>query len=85
MDQALSAFAVSAAVATVVAICIYSLAGIAVGNWVRRLFLLLINLSPWTIGIWRRSFTRRETAFAAWFLAFILTFVLSLYLLPKRL
>jgi hypothetical protein len=84
MDQALLAFAVSAAVATIVAICIYSLSGDIVRNWVRRFFLLLINLCPWTIGTWRRSFTRRETAFAAWFLAFILTFVLSLYHLPKH-
>jgi len=36
MDQALLAFAVSAAVATIVAICIYSLSGDIVRNWVRR-------------------------------------------------
>ncbi len=84
MDQGLLAIAVSAAVATIVATSVYLLAGDAVGNWVRRFFLLLINMSPWTLGIWRRSFTRRETAYAAWFLACIVTFALSLYLFPRR-
>jgi hypothetical protein len=84
MDHDLLAFIVAAVVATVIAICVYAVASVSVGNWVRRLFLILINLSPWTVGIWRRSFSRREIAFAAWFLAFIVTLVPCLYLLPRR-
>lgn len=84
MDHSLLAFIVAAVVATVVAICVHALAGVSLGNWVRRLFLVLINLTPWTAGIWRRSFSRRETAFAAWFLAFIIALVPCLYLLSRR-
>jgi hypothetical protein len=54
--------------ATVVALVVYLLPMGPVHTGIRRLALLVFNLSPWTIGLWRSSFTRRETALAAWFL-----------------
>ena len=41
-------------------------------TWVRRLVLVLLNLSPWTIGTWRSQFSKRETFLAAWLLFFLL-------------
>jgi hypothetical protein len=42
---------------------------------VRQIFLVLINLNPWTIGTWRSEFSKREVFFAAWFLVFLLVFI----------
>ena len=32
--------------------------------YMRRLFLVLINLSPWIVGTWRKEFSTRETFLA---------------------
>jgi hypothetical protein len=54
--------------------------GDLVQTWVRRLSLTLLNLSPWTVGTWRREFSKRETFFAAWFLAFVLALIVLPFL-----
>ena len=66
------AVAVAAMSATFVA-AVTTAAPSGVQTWVRRIFLLAINLSPWTIDTWRNSFSRRETFLAAWFLVFVVT------------
>jgi hypothetical protein len=45
--------------------------GTIVRTWVRRIFLVVINLSPGILGTWRKEFSTRETFLAAWFLSFI--------------
>lgn len=62
---------VSALTATVIPTLVVYLPGDFVRTWVRRLFLVLANLSPWTTGTWRREFSTRETFMAAWFLVFV--------------
>lgn len=59
---------ISVVLATVVATTVTFL---PVHSWVRRLFLIVINLNPFTFGTWRNEFSRRETFLACWFLAFI--------------
>jgi hypothetical protein len=71
MTPGLMTLCAAALTATVASIAVYLFESAAVNTWVRRVALVLFNLSPWTIGFWRSSFTRRETAFAAWFLVFI--------------
>ena len=58
-------------VATAIATGVTLAPGTRVRTWVRRIFLVLINLSPWTIGTWRKEFSARETFLAAWFLSFV--------------
>jgi hypothetical protein len=41
-------------------------------------------LTPGNIGIWRKKFSPRETAFAAWFLTFIATLALMLFVEAHR-
>jgi hypothetical protein len=45
--------------------------GTMVRTWVRRIFLVIINLSPWIVGTWRKELSTRETFLAAWFLSFV--------------
>jgi hypothetical protein len=45
--------------------------GTIVRTWVRRIFLVIINSSPWIVGTWRKEFSTRETFLAAWFLSFV--------------
>jgi len=75
-----SALALSAASATIVAALVSAAPGDTVQTWVRRVCLFVVNLSPWTVGTWRRGFTKRETFLAAWFLAFVMTLVLCVFL-----
>jgi hypothetical protein len=49
--------------------------GTMVRTWVRRVFLVVINLSPWILGTWRKEFSSRETFLAAWFLSFVLILI----------
>src|SRR5947208_6896386 len=72
-----SALAVAVASATLVALVVAVVPGQTVQTWVRRLILVVINLSPWTVGIWRSGFTKRETVFAAWLLTFVVVLLLS--------
>jgi hypothetical protein len=76
MDPTIVGVGIAALAATVMATAAILAPWQAVQTWVRRLSLIVFNLSPWTIGTWRRSFTKRETFLAAWFLVFILTLVL---------
>ena len=62
---------VSVLSATVIATLVVYSPGDFVRTWVRRLFLVLANLSPWTIGTWRKEFSTRETFMASWFLVFV--------------
>ena len=82
MDSGLETIAITIAVASAIAIAaamlVYRFGGTSVLNWVRRVFLILANLSPGAIGTWRRSFTRRESSFAVGLLVFILTLILLL-------
>ncbi len=75
MPLELKAVAVAAGVATVVASLMVRIGDEAVGTWVRRIFLTVLNLNPLIMGTWRRTFSRRETFLAAWLLAFIGTLV----------
>ncbi len=66
---------IATTIATITAgLAIYVL-GSELQIWVRRVFLILINLNPWTAGEWRHEFTRRETFCAAWFLVFVLVLI----------
>ena len=58
--------------ATAISILVISAQESVFHTWVRRLVLVLLNLSPWTIGTWRSQFSKRETFFAAWLLFFLL-------------
>jgi hypothetical protein len=82
MDSGPEAVAIAitfaSAIAIAAAMLVYRFGGASVLNWVRRVFLILVNLSPGAIGTWRRSFTRREASFAAGFLVFIITLMLLL-------
>jgi hypothetical protein len=79
----ISALTVAALLATVVAVVAALAPGDAMQTWVRRLFLVLINLSPWTLGTWRSSLSRRETFLAACFLTFVVALVV-LAVVPFR-
>jgi hypothetical protein len=52
--------------------------GTMIRTWVRRIFLVVINLSPGVLGTWRKEFSPRETFFAAWFLSFVLVLAFAL-------
>lgn len=65
--------AVSAMFSTLVAVLIVRSEAQIPKTWIRWIFLVLLNLNPWTIGTWRSDFSKRETFMAAWFLTFILT------------
>ena len=71
MQLGLPLFLVAAVVATAAAFLVLRIPHQGVGIWVRRIFLVLLNLNPWTLGTWRREFSNRETFFAAWFLIFL--------------
>ena len=75
MPLGILALILSAIIATVFAGIVAYAPGNFVQTWVRRLSLVILNLSPWTIGTWRREFSKRETFIAAWFLAFILALI----------
>ena len=82
MPLGIPSFLVAAMTATVIAGFVICAPGDAVQTFVRRLFLVLVNLNPWTVGTWRREFSKRETFFAAWFLVFVLALV-ALSFLPN--
>lgn len=73
------ALSISMTLATVVA-TLMVMAPAPVHAWVRRIFLILLNLNPWTVGTWRRSFTRRETFLAAWFMVFVASLVVCAFI-----
>ena len=83
MPLGIQSFLIAAITAAVIA----GLAIFALGNsWrtlVRRLFLVLVNLNPWTVGRWRNEFSKRETFLAAWFLVFMVVLV-ALSFLPNK-
>jgi hypothetical protein len=62
-------------VATVVASGATLAPGTIVRTWIRRVFLAVINLSPWITGTWRSEFSTRETFMAAWFLSFVVALI----------
>lgn len=69
---------ISAVLATVVATTVTFISGTSSNPWVRRLFLVVINLNPFTSGTWRNEFSKRETFLACWFLVFIATLAVLL-------
>ena len=71
MELGLPLFFVAAAAATVAATLLLYVPNQGVGVWIRRVFLVLMNLNPWTLGTWRSEFSKRETFLAAWFLVFL--------------
>jgi hypothetical protein len=73
----------AAVLATIVAALATTVAGATVQTWVRRVFLVLINLSPWILGTWRNNFSKRETFLAAWFLTFV-AILLVIAFVPGR-
>jgi hypothetical protein len=83
MTLILVALLIAALAATVVSLVVYSLPFGSLHHWIRRFALVLFNLTPGGIGTWRSSFTRRETAFVAWFLVFVTTLILMVLLVPK--
>lgn len=72
MPLGIPALLIAALTATVIATLVAYVPGNIVQTWVRRLFLIILNLNPLTVGAWRREFSKRETFLAAWFLVFIL-------------
>jgi hypothetical protein len=70
MHMELVALLAAATFATLVALLV-ARAGDSSRTWVRRVFLLLLNVTPGGVGVWRRQFSRREAVLSAWFLAFI--------------
>lgn len=64
-------FLFAAVVATAAAMAMLYVPNAGVGIWIRRVFLVLLNLNPWTFGTWRSEFSKRETFFAAWLLVFV--------------
>jgi hypothetical protein len=79
----LTALLIAALAATVVSLVVYSLPFGPLHQWIRRLALLVFNLAPGAIGTWRSSFTPRETAFVTWFLVFVATLVLLVFVAPR--
>lgn len=80
MSLGIPALLVAAITATVIAGLAISAPGGLVQTWVRRLSLVVLTLSPWTIGTWRREFSKREIFLAAWFLVFILVLIVLSFL-----
>ena len=72
MASGMVTFLLAVVAATVIAGLVVSVPRGVVHTWVRRLVLLLLNLSPWTIGTWRSEFSKRETFFGSWLLFFLL-------------
>jgi hypothetical protein len=60
---------------TVIATAVILAPGTLVRTWVRRVFLVVINLSPWITGTWRKEFSTRETFLAARFLSLVLVLI----------
>jgi hypothetical protein len=60
---------------TAIATAVILAPGTMVRTWVRRVFLIVINLSPWIAGTWRKEFSTRETFLAAWFLSVIVVLI----------
>jgi hypothetical protein len=63
-------FILAVVAATVISSIVISAQEGVVHTWARRLVLILLNLSPWTIGTWRIQFSKRETFLASWLLFF---------------
>ena len=79
MPYLIPALLVAAVTATVIAGLAISAPGNVVQTLVRRLFLVFINLNPWTIGTWRSEFSKRETFLAAWLVVFVVVFFTLLF------
>jgi hypothetical protein len=80
MQLGLPLFLVAAVAATAAATTLLYVPNQGVGVWVRRIFLVLLNLNPMTIGTWRSEFSKRETFLATWFLVFVvLLFTVPLF------
>jgi hypothetical protein len=62
-------------VPTAIATAVILAPGMMLRTWVRRVFLVVINLSPWISGTWRKEFSTRETFLAAWFLSVVLVLI----------
>lgn len=73
------AVAIAALSATLIAAVVTAAPVEAVQTWARRLFLVVINLNPWTLGTWRNRFTKRETFLATWFLTFVVALLLCAF------
>jgi hypothetical protein len=69
--------------ATVIATVVI-LAPHPVQNCSRRIFLIGLNLNPWTMGTWRKSFTTRETFLATWFVVFVASLVVGAFVARLR-
>ena len=83
MQAEIKAVLLAGVLATVVASAIAWTASSTIGTWVRRIFLTVVNLSPGTMGTWRKTFSARETFLAAWFLTFVGTLI-GLAFLTRR-
>jgi len=81
MQPLIAAVLLAIVVATAIGVTLAP--GTKVRTWVRRVFLVIINLSPWTIGTWRKEFSTRETFLAAWFLSFVAV-LLGLAFAPRK-
>ena len=75
MQLGLSSLGICVTSATVVAALVAAAPGEALQGWVRRITLILINLTPVGGGNWRSSFSKRETFLGAWFVTFVVTIV----------
>ena len=73
----LTSFAFAVVLATVATGLLAPFMGHGGENWIRRIFLVMINLHPLNWGAWRTEFTRREALFACWFLVFLVAFVVG--------
>jgi hypothetical protein len=68
---------IAAVAASVITGLVAPVLGIQGQNWIRRIFLTLVNLHPMNWGTWRKELTKREAVFACWFLIFLVVFVVG--------
>jgi len=73
--QQLTVCLLAVGIPTVVATGVILAPGTMVRTGVRRIFLVVINLSPGVLGTWHKEFSSRETFLAAWFLSFVLVLI----------
>ena len=59
--------------AAILSAAILWLGGDTARTWVRRVFLVLLNIVPFGLGTWRDEFSKREAFLACWLLIFIAT------------
>lgn len=75
MPLGIQSLLISAIVASVIAVLSTFIQGDSLGVFIRRLFLVVLNLNPWTVGTWRNDFSKREIFLSTWFLVFIITLI----------